>query len=84
VRRTGRVLPDPGFFGNDTGACGIAKVGNDVNEMSVQHNQDLGKYVTLYCDQFNNVVIRTSDTRRDHGQTRKCLSHNKMAASTRP
>lgn len=49
-------------FGKDTGACGVAKAGNHVSELSVQYNQTLGKYVTLYCDQFNNVVMRTSDT----------------------
>ena len=49
-------------FGRDTGACGVAKAGNHVSELSVQYNATLGKYVTLYCDQFNNVVMRTSDT----------------------
>ncbi|MGX9670296.1 DUF4185 domain-containing protein [Mycobacterium sp. HM-7] len=49
-------------FGQDTGACGIAKAGNHVSEMSVQYNPTLGKYVTLYADQFNNVVLRTADT----------------------
>ena len=49
-------------FGKDTGACGVAKAGNHVSELSVQYNPTLGKYVTLYCDQFNNVVMRTSDT----------------------
>ncbi|OBJ38120.1 hypothetical protein A5630_00120 [Mycolicibacterium mucogenicum] len=48
-------------FGQDTGACGIAKAGNHVSEMSVQYNPTLGKYVTLYADQFNNVVLRTAD-----------------------
>ncbi|MCT7370283.1 DUF4185 domain-containing protein [Mycolicibacterium llatzerense] len=49
-------------FGQDTGACGVAKAGNHVSEMSVQYNPTLGKYVTLYADQFNNVVLRTADT----------------------
>ncbi|WP_418003713.1 DUF4185 domain-containing protein [Mycobacterium sp. PDNC021] len=48
-------------FGQDTGACGVAKAGNHVSEMSVQYNPTLGKYVTLYADQFNNVVLRTAD-----------------------
>jgi len=48
-------------FGRDTGACGIGKPGNQVSEMSVQYNPTLGKYVTLYADQFNNVVLRTAD-----------------------
>lgn len=49
-------------FGNDTGACGVANAGNHVSELSVQYNSYLGKYVTLYADQFNNIVMRTSDT----------------------
>ncbi len=49
-------------FGNDTGACGVAKAGNHVSEMSAQYNQELGKYVVLYGDQFNNIVMRTSDS----------------------
>lgn len=48
-------------FGRDTGACGIGKPGNQVSEMSVQYNPTLGKYVTLYGDQFNNIVLRTAD-----------------------
>lgn len=49
-------------FGQSTGACGIAQAGNNVGEMSVQYNKTLNKYVTLYADQFNNVVMSTSDT----------------------
>jgi hypothetical protein len=49
-------------FGQDRGACGIANPGNQVSEMSVQYNKYLNKYVVLYGDQFNNIVIRTSDT----------------------
>ena len=49
-------------FGQDTGACGIANPGNEVSEMSVQYNKELNKYVVLYGDQFNNIVMRTSDT----------------------
>ncbi|OKH83415.1 hypothetical protein EB75_08670 [Mycobacterium sp. ST-F2] len=48
-------------FGKDTGACGVGKPGNHVSEMSVQYNPTLGKYVTLYGDQFNNIVLRTAD-----------------------
>ena len=44
------------------GACGVANAGNQVSEMSVQYNKSLKKYVTLYGDQFNNIVMRTSDT----------------------
>jgi Domain of unknown function (DUF4185) len=49
-------------FGQDGGACGVANAGNTVSEMSVQYNKQLNKYVVLYGDQFNNIVIRTSDT----------------------
>jgi len=49
-------------FGQDTGACGVANPGNQVSEMSVQYNKQLKKYVALYGDQFNNIVMRTSDT----------------------
>ncbi|HKP42918.1 DUF4185 domain-containing protein [Mycobacterium sp.] len=49
-------------FGVDTGACGVANAGNQVSEMSVQYNKQLKKYVVLYGDQFNNIVMRTSDT----------------------
>lgn len=56
---------DPGkatpVFGVDKGACGVAKVGNQVSEMSVQYNEHLGKYVVLHGDQFNNIVMRTAD-----------------------
>ncbi|MCW2557760.1 MAG: hypothetical protein JWP55_1724 [Mycobacterium sp.] len=49
-------------FGQDQGACGVANAGNQVSEMSLQYNKQLKKYVTLYGDQFNNIVMRTSDT----------------------
>jgi hypothetical protein len=49
-------------IGKEGGACGVAKAGNTVSEMSVQYNKSLNKYVVMYGDQFNNIVIRTSDT----------------------
>ncbi|MHA3019250.1 DUF4185 domain-containing protein [Mycobacterium sp. BMJ-28] len=49
-------------FGQEKGACGIAKPGNQVSEMSVQYNQTLNKYVVLHADQFNNIIMRTSDS----------------------
>ncbi|WP_101952976.1 DUF4185 domain-containing protein [Mycobacterium sp. 3519A] len=49
-------------FGKESGACGVAKAGNTVSEMSVQYNKSLNKYVVLYGDQFNNIVIRTADS----------------------
>lgn len=48
-------------FGKETGACGVGRAGNRVSEMSVQYNEYLGKYVVLYGDQFDNIVIRTAD-----------------------
>ena len=49
-------------FGEDKGCLRRRQSGNQVSEMSVQYNKQLGKYVVLYGDQFNNIVIRTSDT----------------------
>lgn len=49
-------------FGQEAGACGVANAGNTVSEMSVQYNKQLKKYVVLYTDQNNSVVMRTSDT----------------------
>ncbi|MGE2732594.1 DUF4185 domain-containing protein [Mycolicibacterium vaccae] len=50
------------IIGKNGGACGATKPGYRVSEMSVQYNQHLGKYVVMYGDQFNNIVMRTSDT----------------------
>ena len=50
------------MFGQSSGACGVAAPGTQVSEMSVQYNKQLNKYVVLYGDQFNNIVMRTSDT----------------------
>ena len=45
------------------GACGALSQGpgSTVSEMSVQYNQYLKKYVAMYTDQNNSVVMRTSD-----------------------
>ena len=32
----------------------------------MQYNKQLDKYVVLYGDQFNNIVMRTSDTPAGH------------------
>ena len=37
----------------------VANAGNTVSEMSVQYNKELNKYVVLYGDQSNNIVMRT-------------------------
>jgi len=49
-------------FGQEGGACGAVNAGNTVSELSVQYNQQLGKFVTLYTDQNNSVVMRTSSS----------------------
>ena len=68
---------DPGkatpVFGQDTGACGVGNPGNQVSEMSVQYNKSLNKYVVLYGDQFNNIVMRTSDTPQGTWSSAKVL-----------
>lgn len=43
-----------------SGACPGVGAGNTVGELSVQYNKYLGKYVALYCDQNNSVVMRTA------------------------
>ena len=60
-------------FGQDTGACGVANAGNQVSEMSVQYNKSLKKYVVLYADQFNNIVMRTADRPEGTWSTAKVL-----------
>lgn len=50
------------FGAAEQGACGAVNPGVQVSEMSVQYNKQLKKYVALYGDQFNNIVMRTSDT----------------------
>ncbi|MDT5092947.1 MAG: hypothetical protein QOH60_2310 [Mycobacterium sp.] len=44
------------------GACPGAGAGNTVSEMSVQYNAYLKKYVAVYTDQNNSVVMRTSSS----------------------
>lgn len=50
------------FGGAEQGACGATKPGSQVSEFSVQYNKTLKKYVAMYGDQSNNIVMRTSDT----------------------
>ena len=46
------------------GACGALSQGpgSTTSEMSVQYNAYLKKYIAMYTDQNNSVVMRTSDT----------------------
>jgi len=75
--KAGWYKNDPGkatvVFGQDKGACGVANPGNQVSEMSVQYNKSLNKYVVLYGDQFNNIVMRTSDTPQGTWSSAKVL-----------
>lgn len=50
------------IIGKSGGFLGFTKPGYTVSEMSVQYNEYLGKYIVLYGDQSNNIVMRTADT----------------------
>jgi len=53
---------DPNVFGGMLGGLFGAKTGGNVSEMSVQYNDYLDKYVVLYGNGANNVIMRTADT----------------------
>jgi hypothetical protein len=53
---------NPNFFGGIFGGLLGAKQGGNVSEMSVQYNDYLDKYVVMYANGKNNVVLRTADT----------------------
>ncbi len=53
---------DPKVFGGYLGGLFGAKTGGNVSEMSVQYNDYLDKYVVLYGNGANNVIMRTADT----------------------
>ncbi|WP_111508199.1 DUF4185 domain-containing protein [Mycobacterium kyogaense] len=50
------------IIGKTGGFLGFTKPGYTVSEMSVQYNEYLGKYIVLYGDQNNSIVMRTADT----------------------
>ncbi len=52
---------DPNFLGGSLAGFTGAKTGGNVSEMSVQYNDYLGKYVVLYGNGANNVILRTAD-----------------------
>ncbi len=52
---------DPNFLGGSMAGFTGAKTGGNVSEMSVQYNEYLGKYVVLYGNGANNVILRTAD-----------------------
>ena len=53
---------NPKFFGGWFAGLFGAKTGGNVSEMSVQYNEYLDKYVVLYGNGANNVILRTADT----------------------
>jgi len=53
---------NPNFFGGWFAGLTGAKTGGNVSEMSVQYNDYLGKYVVMYGNGANNVILRTADT----------------------
>jgi hypothetical protein len=53
---------NPNFFGGYMAGFTGAKTGGNVSEMSVQYNKYLDKYVVLYGNGANNVILRTADT----------------------
>ena len=56
------IANNPKFFGGYFAGLTGAKTGGNVSEMSVQYNDYLNKYVVLYANGSNNVVLRTADT----------------------
>jgi hypothetical protein len=52
---------DPNVLGGSLAGFTGAKTGGNVSEMSVQYNEYLGKYVVLYGNGANNVILRTAD-----------------------
>ncbi|MGI9125242.1 MAG: DUF4185 domain-containing protein [Mycobacterium sp.] len=53
---------NPNFFGGWFAGLTGAKTGGNVSEMSIQYNEYLDKYVMLYGNGQNNVILRTADT----------------------
>ena len=53
---------NPNFFGGWFAGLFGAKTGGNVSEMSIQYNEYLNKYVILYGNGLNNVILRTADT----------------------
>jgi hypothetical protein len=53
---------NPNFLGGYMAGFTGAKTGGNVSEMSVQYNDYLDKYVVLYGNGANNVILRTADS----------------------
>jgi hypothetical protein len=60
---------------------GLPTNGN-VSEMSVQYNEYLGKYVVLYTDGGNNVVMRVSDSPQGEWSDTTTLVNNNLTTNT--
>ncbi|OMC39854.1 hypothetical protein A5740_25860 [Mycobacterium sp. GA-1841] len=56
--------------------------GGNVSEMSVQYNEYLGKYVVLYTDGGNNVVMRVSDSPQGQWSDTTTLVSNNLTSNT--
>ena len=56
------IANNPRFFGGWFAGLVGAKTGGNVSEMSVQYNEYLDKYVVMYGNGANNVILRTADT----------------------
>lgn len=53
---------DPNVAGGRLAGFVGAKTGGNVSEMSIQYNEYLDKYVVLYGNGANNIILRTADT----------------------
>ena len=53
---------NPNFLGGLMAGVVGAKTGGNVSEMSVQYNEYLDKYVVLYGNGNNDVILRTADS----------------------
>ena len=56
------IANNPNFFGGWFAGLVGAKTGGNVSEMSVQYNEYLDKYVVMYGNGQNNVILRTAET----------------------
>ena len=56
------IANNPNVFGGWFAGLVGAKTGGNVSELSVQYNDYLDKYVVLYGNGANNVILRTADT----------------------
>lgn len=56
------IANDPNVLGGALAGFTGAKTGGNVSEMSVQYNEYLDKYVVLYGNGANNVILRTADS----------------------